>query len=83
MGIITDTKAEEVAQPQGMIEDFIYKELENLFSIPCNYSPMDEIMLESGRCEDDCGKVSGADGMPTWTYVLIGIAVYEIARRLI
>lgn len=44
-----------------MNEDFIYKELERLFSIPCNYSPMDEIMWESGRCEDDCGKVSGAD----------------------
>lgn len=23
------------------------------------------------------------NGMPTWAYVLIGIAVYEIARRLI
>lgn len=24
-----------------------------------------------------------ANGMPTWAYVLIGIAVYEIVRRLI
>lgn len=24
-----------------------------------------------------------ANGMPTWAYVLIGIAVYEIAKRLI
>lgn len=24
-----------------------------------------------------------ANGMPTWAYVLIGITVYEIARRLI
>lgn len=24
-----------------------------------------------------------ANGMPTWAYVMIGIAVYEIAKRLI
>lgn len=24
-----------------------------------------------------------ANGMPTWAYVLIGIVVYEIAKRLI
>ena len=24
-----------------------------------------------------------ANGMPTWAYVLIGIAVYEITKRLI
>lgn len=23
-----------------------------------------------------------ANGMPTWAYVMIGIAVYEIAKRL-
>lgn len=33
----------------------IYDELAELFGCPCNFSPPDEIMLESGRCENDCG----------------------------
>lgn len=41
-----------------MTVDFICKELAEMFSIPCNFSPQDEIMLESGKCENDCGKIS-------------------------
>lgn len=41
--------------------DFIYKELAELFEIPCNFSPMDEIMFESERCEDDCGKIPNSE----------------------
>lgn len=41
--------------------DFIYKELAELFGIPCNFSPMDEIMLESERCEDDCRKIPDSE----------------------
>lgn len=39
----------------------IYKELADRFSIPCNFCPCDEIMLESERCKDDCGDVSAAE----------------------
>ena len=39
----------------------IYEKLADLFGIPCNYSPCDEIMLESGGCRDDCGDISEAE----------------------
>lgn len=39
----------------------IYEKLADLFCIPCNYSPCDEIMLESGRCREDCGNISVAE----------------------
>lgn len=39
----------------------IYEKLEDLFDIPCNFSPCDEIMLESERCRKDCGNISGAE----------------------
>lgn len=39
----------------------IYEKLVDLFDIPCNYSPCDEIMLESGRCREDCGNISNAE----------------------
>ena len=41
--------------------DFICREIAEMFSSPCNYSPMDEVMLGSGKCESDCGKISDAD----------------------
>lgn len=39
----------------------IYEKLADLLGIPCNYSPCDEIMLESERCKDDCGYISEAE----------------------
>ena len=36
---------------------FICEQLAQDFEIPCNFSPMDEIMLEDGRCEKDCGEI--------------------------
>ena len=39
----------------------IYEKLADLFDIPCNYSPCDEIMFESERCKDDCGDISEAE----------------------
>jgi hypothetical protein len=36
---------------------FICEQLARDFEIPCNFSPMDEIMLEDGRCEKDCGEI--------------------------
>ena len=39
----------------------IYEKLADLFDIPCNYSPCDEIMLESERCREDCGNISDAE----------------------
>ena len=39
----------------------IYEKLADLFGMPCNYSPCDEIMLESGRCKDDCGDIPDAE----------------------
>lgn len=44
-----------------MTKDFIYNMLAELFSAPCNFSPPDEVMLESGRCENDCGEISEAE----------------------
>ena len=39
----------------------IYEKLADLFDIPCNYSPCDEIMLESERCREDCGDIPEAE----------------------
>ena len=39
----------------------IYEKLADLFGIPCNYSPCDEIMLESERCMEDCGNIPDAE----------------------
>ena len=44
-----------------MTKDFIYNVLAEMFSAPCNFSPTDEVMLESGRCENDCGEISEAE----------------------
>lgn len=43
----------------------IYTELAKLFGCPCNFSPPDEVMLESGRCEDDCG--TGISEVECWS----------------
>ena len=34
--------------------DDICKELAAIFGNPCNFSPIDEFMLENGNCEDIC-----------------------------
>lgn len=39
----------------------IYEKLADLFDIPCNYSPCDEIMFESERCREDCGNIPDAE----------------------
>ena len=39
----------------------IYEKLADLFDIPCNYSPCDEIMSESERCMEDCGNIPDAE----------------------
>ena len=40
-----------------MTKDFIYKQLAKDFGCPCDFSPHDEIMLDSGLCMDDCGQI--------------------------
>ena len=39
----------------------IYEKLADLFDVPCNYSPCDEIMSESERCMEDCGNIPDAE----------------------
>lgn len=34
----------------------VCKELAELFGSPCNYSPMDEIMLQNEECEKVCSE---------------------------
>jgi len=41
-----------------MTVDFICEVLAEMFDTPCNFSPCDEIMLDSGICERDCGDIS-------------------------
>ena len=36
----------------------IYEELSELFGSPCNFSPMDDYMLENGGCDDCCGDIA-------------------------
>ena len=50
-----DTKAADV-QPDSYV-NAIYTELAELFGSPCNFSPMDEFMLESGKCQNCCGDI--------------------------
>lgn len=45
-----------IARLQMEIDD-ICEELASLFGFPCNFSPPDEIMLDSGYCEDYCGTI--------------------------
>lgn len=43
-------------QPDSYV-NAIYTELAELFGSPCNFSPMDEFMLESGKCQNCCGDI--------------------------
>lgn len=36
-------------------------ELSELFGCPCNFSPMDEIMIEAEGCVEDCGDVTDSE----------------------
>ena len=40
-----------------MTVEFICKQLAEMFSSPCNFSPMDEMMCATDYCEKNCGKV--------------------------
>lgn len=40
---------------------FIYEELALIFSAPCNFSPIDEIMSDCEKCREDCGKITDAE----------------------
>lgn len=44
-----------------MTIDFICGVLAELFDSPCNFSPMDEYMLQDEYCEHNCGKVADKD----------------------
>ena len=55
----------------------ICKELAEMFGCPCNFSPMDEIMWESGRCEDDCGEISEAECWRRYFTVKLGRALWN------
>lgn len=46
-----------------MTEKFIYETLAEEFDVPCNFSPLDEIMFkyEQSWCEKHCGKASEAE----------------------
>ncbi len=35
----------------------IYAELAELYGSPCNFSPMDDYMLENGQCNNCCGDI--------------------------
>lgn len=38
--------------------NFICEELANLFDSPCNYSPMDNVMVKGDWCEEHCGQIA-------------------------
>ena len=48
--------ADTIAELENKI-DFIYEQLAKDFDIPCNFSPIDEVMFDSGRCEHDCREI--------------------------
>ena len=48
--------ADTIAELEEKI-NFICEQLAKDFDEPCNFSPMDEIMLSIGRCGEDCGNV--------------------------
>ena len=48
--------ADTIAELERKI-DFIYEQLAKDFDIPCNFSPIDEVMFDSGRCEQDCREI--------------------------
>lgn len=50
----------------------IYEKLADLFDTPCNFSPCDEIMLESERCIEDCGNISDAECWKRYFEVVCG-----------
>lgn len=57
------TKAEVIKYMAAMIAelenkiDFICEQLAKDFGLPCDFSPIDHIMLAIGRCGEDCGNV--------------------------
>ena len=56
---------------------FICDELAELFGSPCNFSPINERMLESKRCADDCGDV---DDFECWHRYFITRYNYFVNR---
>lgn len=48
--------ADTIVELEYKIE-FICEQVAKDFGEPCNFSPMDEIMLSIGRCGEDCGDV--------------------------
>lgn len=44
-----------------MTKDGIYEELGKMFGYPCDYSPIDEYILEFARCDHVCFEVTPAE----------------------
>ena len=49
--------------------DDICEELASLFGCPCNFTPPDVIMLDSGYCED-CGTIPDVECWKRYFYVM-------------
>jgi hypothetical protein len=58
-----------IARLQMEIDD-ICVALENLFGCPCNFSPPNEIMLDSEFCEDCCGTIPDDECWKRYFYVI-------------
>lgn len=73
---IANNMGDTINQLENYI-DMMCAELAELFECPCNFSPMDEIMWESGKCEDDCGEISSADCWRRYFDVKLGGKVWN------
>lgn len=58
-----------IARLQMEIDD-ICDELASLFGCPCNFTPPDEIMLDSEYCEDCCGTLQDVECWERYFYVI-------------
>ena len=54
--LIREYKVENAALRE--FNNKIYDLLSDTFGCPCNFSPLDEYMLENGGCDDCCGAIS-------------------------
>lgn len=70
LGINPEYQSLIIARLQMEIDD-ICVELASLFGCPCNFSPPDEIMLESEYCEDCCGTLQDVECWKRYFHVIM------------
>ena len=44
-----------------MTVEFICEQLAEMFDVPCQFSPIDEIMCKTEYCEKNCGNGKGGE----------------------